>query len=246
MLPRVAPGVIYRPYITKIVFFVAHRSEKGAYIVPDSPVCGSTGGAWDDEVDARDPRGRPAGNPTTEREGKRMNVAGARHAVRARLLPLCVLLLVCVTAPMELTAQTKADRESVNRVVESLFVSAGDLGDEVAPLPGVWSVVIARFAKGDSREIEIRVTVDEWYSVVGVSEAVGTDVDICVYGPGGVRIDCDTLDDNVPIVSFSAETDGVYRAVMTAASVEGGGLSYAGMIVLRILDEGAGDEGGGR
>ena len=49
-----------------------------------------------------------------------------------------------------------------------------------------------------------------------------------------------------PIVGFIAETDGVYRAVMTAASVEGGGMSYAGMIVLRVLDEGAGNEGGGR
>lgn len=66
-----------------------------------------------------------------------------------------------------------------------------------------------------------------------------TDVDICVYGPEGNRIDCDTLEDNVPIVGFMAETDGAYRAVMTAASVAGGGTSYAGMVVLRIPDEGS-------
>ncbi len=148
---------------------------------------------------------------------------------RTRRLLLWVLVLICVTVPMELTAQTKADRESVNRVIELLFNTAGEFGDEIAPLPGVWSVAIARFAKGDSREIVFPATVGEWYSVEGVSEAVGTDVDICVYGPEGDQIDCDTLDDNVPIVSFTAEMDGVYRAVMTAASVEGGGMSYAGM-----------------
>ena len=163
-----------------------------------------------------------------------------------RLLSLGVLLLISLSWAMELAAQTTADRESVNRVVELLFNTAGDFGDEIAALPGVWSVAIAKFAKGDSREIEFPATVGEWYSVEGVSEAVGTDVDICVYGPGGARIDCDTLEDNVPIVGFMAETEGVYRAVMTAASVEGGGTSYAGMIVLRALAQGAGDEGGGR
>lgn len=166
-----------------------------------------------------------------------MNVAGARHAVRARLLPLCVLLLVCVTAPMELTAQTKADRESVSRVVELLFRPAGQFGDEIAPLPGVWSVAIAKFAKGDSREIEIPVTVGERYEATGVSEAVGTDVDICVYDPGSVRIDCDTLDDNVPIVSFTAETDGVYRAVQLAV------LAGDAMAVRRLVAEGADPNG---
>lgn len=166
-------------------------------------------------------------------KGSRMNPTGASLTQGNRILPPCVLLLICVTVPMELTAQTRADRESVRRVVELLSSTAGQFGDEIAPLSGVWSVAISKFAKGDSREIEIPVTVGERYEVTGVSEAVGTDVDICVYGPGGVRIDCDTLDDNVPIVSFTAETDGVYRAVMTAASVEGWGMSYAGMIVLR-------------
>ena len=162
------------------------------------------------------------------------------------MLPLSVLLLVCLSVPVPLAAQTTADRESVNRVVESLFISAGELWDEVASLPGAWSVAVAKFAKGDSREIEIPATVGEWYRVVGVSEVTGTDVDICIYGPGGVRIDCDTLDDHVPVVGFIAETDGVYRAVMTAASVEGGGTSYAGMVVLRVQDEENGEPGGSK
>lgn len=101
-----------------------------------------------------------------------------------------------------------------------------------------WSIAIAKFAKGDSREIEFPATVGESYSVEGVSEKVDTDVDICVYGPEGDQIGCDTLEDNIPIVQFTAATEGVYRAVMTAASVAGGGTSYAGMFVLRIIDEG--------
>lgn len=109
-----------------------------------------------------------------------MNLAATSMRPGTRLLPLCVILLICLSVPVPLTAQTTADRESVNRVVELLFSSTGELGDEVAPLQGAWSVAVARFAKGDSREIAIPGTVGEWYRVTGVSEASGTDVDICV------------------------------------------------------------------
>ena len=119
-------------------------------------------------------------------------------------------------------------------------------GDEVARHPGIWSVVIARFAKGDSREIEIPAKVGEWYQVDGASDSDGADVDICIYGPEGDQIDCDTDEDNFPIVGFIAETDGVYRAVMTAASVEGGGTSFAGMVVFRVSEEEKAGPGGGR
>ena len=43
------------------------------------------------------------------------------------------------------------------------------------------------------------------------------------------------MEDNYPIVGFIAETDRVYRAVMSAASVEGGGTSFAGMVMLGYL-----------
>lgn len=177
-----------------------------------------------------------------------MNPAGARHAVRTRLLPLWVLLLVCLSAPMELTAQTTADRESIRSVVDLLFLNADPelSGDEVAYHPGIWSVVIARFAKGDSREIEIPAKVGDWYQVEGASDSDGADVDICIYGPEGDQIGCDTDEDNFPIVGFISETDGVYRAVMTAASVEGGGTSFAGMVVFRVSDEGSPEREGER
>ena len=166
------------------------------------------------------------------------------------MLPICcVLLLACVTVPMELTGQTTADRTSIRSVVDLLFLNAPNpelSGDEVARHPGIWSVVIARFAKGDSREIEIPAKVGEWYQVDGASDSDGTDVDICIYGPEGDQIDCDTDEDNFPIVGFIAETDGVHRAVMTAASVEGGGTSFAGMVVFRVSEEEKAGSGGGR
>lgn len=167
-----------------------------------------------------------------------MNPAKASVTPGTRRLPLCALLLICLQVPMVLTAQTTADRESVNRVVELLFSSAGNWGDEVAPLSGAWSVVIASFAKGDSREILIPARVGEEFNVHGTAESSRADVDICVYGPQGDPVACDTLEDSDPIARFTAKAEGTYRAVMTAVSVEGGGTSYAGMIVLRMLDQG--------
>ena len=52
--------------------------------------------------------------------------------------------------------------------------------------------MIARFAKGDSREIEIPAKAGEWYRVEGGSNSDGTDVDICVYGPEGGRIESES------------------------------------------------------
>ncbi len=152
------------------------------------------------------------------------------------------LLLACLSVPWGLVGQTVADRESVGRVVESLFSLAGEY-TEIPHIPGTWSVVIARFAKGDSREIAIPAKAGQDYHVFGDAESVRTDIDICVYGPAGDPVDCDTLEDSVPMVFFTAKTEGTYRAVMTAVSVEGGGTSFARMVVVRDRDEGA--EGGG-
>ena len=170
---------------------------------------------------------------------------GATGGVSAVARFHVVLLLFWLALPATVTAQTEADRESVTKVIEQLFSIAGEDQDELAHLPVTWSVAIARFAKGDSREIEIPVQDGETYQVVGGSESYDTDVDICVYGPDGQLVSCDTMEDNFPVVTFTGQTAGTYRAVLTAASVRGGP-SYAGMIVLRILVEGADGAGSGR
>ena len=174
-----------------------------------------------------------------------MNRIGAFKAARKRTPRICALLLVCLALPTHLAAQTEADRESVNRVVESLLRGAGEY-TEIPHIPGTWSVMIARFAKGDSREVAFPAEATERYRVIGATGSPGTDIDICIYGPGGNPVDCDTLDDSLPIVSFTAKTAGTYRAVLTAVSVEGGGTSFAGMVVLRRLEQGAERGGAGK
>jgi hypothetical protein len=58
------------------------------------------------------------------------------------------------------------------------------------------------------------------------------DLDICVYDQYGNEIECDTLVDNFPLVSFTAASSGTYRAVLTAYSLSGS-TSYAGMAIMR-------------
>ena len=173
-----------------------------------------------------------------------VNRIGALEAPPKRTPQICALLLVCLALPTHLAAQTVADRESVARVIDQLIPSNRErAGVELARYPGTWSLVIARFAEGYSREVAFSAEASEECWVIGATESLGTDIDICIYGPAGDQVDCDTLDDRVPVVVFTARTAGRYRAVMTVASEEGGGTSFAGMIVLRELDEG--DEGGG-
>ena len=174
-------------------------------------------------------------------------IAASQPAREMRRLQLFSVLLACLALPTHLAAQTVADRESVSRVVELLFVSAGEFGDEIPHSPGTWSLVVARFAKGDSREIAIPAEAGEEYWVMGTTESVRTDIDICIYGPAGDLVDCDdSVVNSNPIVIFTAKTEGTYRAVMTAASVVGGGTAFAGMVVLRELDEGAERGGTGK
>ena len=103
---------------------------------------------------------------------------------------------------------------------------------------GAWGLVVGRFAKGDEKALEFRAGAGETYSIVGIG-LDRADVDIRLFGPGGELIGEDVLDDHVPVVIFTAEASGVYRAVMSAAAVGSGG-SYAGMVVLRPpAEEGA-------
>ena len=89
-----------------------------------------------------------------DRSENHMNPVGARRAPGTRMPRLCALLLLCLANPLGLAAQTTTDRESVSKVIEGLFQLAGEQ-DGLARLPGSWSVVVAQFAKGDSRELRI-------------------------------------------------------------------------------------------
>lgn len=148
-----------------------------------------------------------------------MNRIGALEAARIRIARTYVLPMVCLSVPAGLVGQTAADRESVDVVVEALLTFSGGMGDEIPHSPAAWSLVIARLAKGDSREIAIPAKAGEDYEVNGVPESLGTDIDICIYGPAGDQVHCDTLDDSVPVVTFAAKTEGICRAVMKTMSI---------------------------
>ena len=160
-------------------------------------------------------------------------LASWSRAKRQGIAAILLLLAWQASTVGELRAQTEADRESVRAVVEGLFDLAEEYGDSIPHHSSAWSVVIGRFAKGDTKQIEIPMVAGERYQIWGQSESRDTDVDICVFNPQGQRVDCDTEEDNVPLIwLLEATVDGVYRVVMTAASVDGG-TSFAGMVVLK-------------
>ncbi|WP_419939295.1 hypothetical protein [Candidatus Palauibacter sp.] len=101
---------------------------------------------------------------------------------------------------------------------------------------GAWGLVVGRFAKGDAKALEFTASAGETYHIIGAG-LDGADVDIRLFGPQGELIDEDVLDDDVPVVIFTAEARGTYRAVMSAAAVGSGG-SYAGMVVLQPPENG--------
>ena len=148
-----------------------------------------------------------------------------------------VLLFAPWVAPADLTAQSEESHAAAaERIVQALLSSREGYGfpDD----GGAWGLVVGRFATGDEKALEFRAGAGETYSIVGIG-LDRADVDIRLIGPGGELIGEDVLDDHVPVVIFTAEASGVYRAVMSAAAVGSGG-SYAGMVVLRPpAEEGA-------
>ncbi len=80
-----------------------------------------------------------------------VNRIGAFEVARTQMLRICAPLLVCLPVPSGLVGQTLADRESVARVMDQLIPSDRErVGLELPRHPETWSLVIARFAKGDS------------------------------------------------------------------------------------------------
>lgn len=155
-----------------------------------------------------------------------------RYWVEAALAT--VMLLQCAGAGAgHLKAQTETEpAAAVERIVDTLLGYQTGYG---FPIEGEgWGFVVGRFEKGDEKAVEFAADVGVTYSLVGIGldEA---DVDIHLFGPEGALIAEDVLDDNVPVVSFRAESRGTYRAVMSAAAVRGGS-SYAGMAILRPPD----------
>ena len=146
------------------------------------------------------------------------------------LLGAVVLLLMPWAGWGELAAQDEEDHAAaVERIAGVLLSARAEYG-----FPndgGAWGLVVGWFAKGDEKAVDFSARVGEAYVIVGIG-LDDADVDIRLFGPDGELIDEDVLDDHFPVVSFTAQIEGTYRAVMSAAAVSSGG-SYAGMAVLQ-------------
>ena len=105
----------------------------------------------------------------------------------------------------------------------------------LVPENGQWGLVFGLFAEGEEKEIRFNVTSGETYRVAGGGDNDAEDLDICVYDQFGSQIGCDTLVDNIPLVEFTAQSSGTFRAVLTAYELTAGS-AYAGMAILRQLD----------
>ena len=148
-----------------------------------------------------------------------------------------VLLLTPWAGWGDLTAQSEETHsEAAERIIGRLL---GPWPERGFPSDGdAWGLVVGRFAKGDAKALEFTASAGETYHIIGAG-LDGADVDIRLFGPQGELIDEDVLDDEFPVVVFTAGARGTHRAVMSAAAVSSGG-SYAGMVVLLPPEESVG------
>jgi hypothetical protein len=134
--------------------------------------------------------------------------------------------LVAFTAiPAPASAQSISD--AIDEVLDWL-----DEGYDLIPEHGQWGLVFGWFSEGEEKELEFAVTSGQTYMIAGGGDANSEDLDICVYDQRKEEVECDVLTDNYPLVTFTAESSGTYRAVLTAYALDGS-TSYAGMAVLR-------------
>ena len=141
--------------------------------------------------------------------------------------PTLFVVLTFVSALTAREASAQDVGEAIIDVLEWL-----DEGYELIPEEGQWGLVFGWFAEGEEKEIRFNVTSGESYLIAGGGDANSDDLDVCVYDQYGDEIECDTLTDNFPLVEFTAESNGTFRAVLNAYSLSGS-TSYAGMAILR-------------
>lgn len=140
-------------------------------------------------------------------------------------LLLAIGLTAFAAAPAPTSAQSISD--AIDEVLDWL-----DEGYDLIPEHGQWGLLFGWFSESEEKEIRFNVTSGETYMIAGGGDANSEDLDICVYDQYNDEVECDVLTDNYPLVSFTAERSGTYRAVLTAYSLSGS-TSYAGMAVLR-------------
>lgn len=141
------------------------------------------------------------------------------------------VMLVCALALCFLFTPSQTEAQDLEAAIVDVLDWL-DEGYELIPEMGQWGLVFGWFAEGEDKEIRFTASAGESYMLAGGGDANSEDLDICVYDQYGDEVECDTLTDNYPIVEFTAESSGTYRAVLSAFSLSGS-TSYAGMAILR-------------
>jgi len=124
-----------------------------------------------------------------------------------------------------------ASAQSISNAIDEVLDWL-DEGYDLIPEQGQWGLVFGWFSESEEKELRFNVTSGETYMIAGGGDANSEDLDICVFDQDGDEIECDVLTDNYPLVTFTAESTGAFRAVLTAYALSGS-TSYAGMAVLR-------------
>ena len=126
-----------------------------------------------------------------------------RRLARAALVAAALLFTPWV-GPDDLAAQGEETHAgAAERIIGVLLGPRPEYG--FPSDGGAWGLVVGRFAKADEKALEFRASAGETYHILGIG-LDGVDVDIRLFGPQGELIDEDVLDDNVPVVVFTAET----------------------------------------
>ena len=154
------------------------------------------------------------------------------RSVRTAIFGLVVLSTGPSIGHRELAAQNDSGESAALLRVARIVLEGHDAFGELVAAEQ-WGVVLGKFTgKAENREFRMQLTAGEQYGVVGTADEGASDVDICVFGPEGREVDCDTLLDKAPVVWFEPESSGLYRIVLTVY-VTDGNTAYAGMSMWR-------------
>ena len=121
--------------------------------------------------------------------------------------------------------------DAVGEVLRWYHQLTGDAdGNSQLPGEGQWGLVAGLFRQGESKTIEFDVTAGSRYRVAGAGEDAANDLDLCIYDDTGREVRCDRMFDAIPLLSFTPDSDGTYRAVLIAKALDRP--AHAGLVIL--------------
>ena len=148
------------------------------------------------------------------------------------LLTALVAVASATTSPPRCAAQERETYETrtLGPIFQRLLQMVPSEGYIVTDANGWEAVRVAYLVVGDAR-MQFTAESEIEYSVAGLADE--GDIDICVYDPSGARVNCDTLSNPRPVVTFTTRglEEGTYTAVLEVVS---GSPGYVGMLITEV------------